>query len=254
MRNVLLALILAACAVGLAVAADKPPAPAATPAAKAAPLKVCLISASAEYKSDEVLAAFQASLEKDFNASCTRIFGADKGDTLPNLDAIKTCDVMLVFARRVKLPPDQLAIVKAYFDAGRPLVGVRTASHAFQTWLEFDKEVLGGSYNNHYGKGPIQKVAIVEKAKDHPLLKGFAAYETPASLYKNPTVAADATILLEGSIPDKPTEPVAWTRLHKGGRIFYTSLGAPEDFANAGFKQMIVNALFWTCKRDVEPK
>jgi type 1 glutamine amidotransferase len=219
----------------------------------APPLKVALLSASAEYKSDESLAAFQKFLETNFNAACTPIFGADKGDTLPGLEAIDSSDVMLLFARRVKLPPDQLDRVKKYFQAGKPVVGVRTASHAFQNWIEFDKEVLGGNYQNHYGAGPEMRVSIVEKAKEHPILAGVKPFTSHASLYKNTGHATDVELLLTGATAEH-TEPLAWTRVHNGGRVFYTSLGAPEDFANENFRRMIVNAVFWVAKRGVEAR
>ncbi|MCX5684366.1 MAG: ThuA domain-containing protein [Planctomycetota bacterium] len=228
-------------------------------AAPPPPLKVCLVSASAEYKSDETLAEFQKFLEAGYNAACTRVFGGDKGTSLPGLEAIDSCDVMVLFTRRVTLPDDQLARVKKYFQAGKPLVGLRTASHAFQNWLEFDKEVLGGNYNNHYGAGPVTKVSIAEKAKEHPILAGVGPFTSTASLYKNEGAAADIELLLSGTITDpkekkEVTHPLAWTRVHNSGRVFYTSLGAPEDFANENFRRMIVNALFWTAKRPVEAK
>jgi type 1 glutamine amidotransferase len=229
------------------------------PAASQAPLKVCLVSASAEYKSDESLGQFQKFLEAGFNAACSRVFGADKGERLPGLEAIDSCDVMVLFARRVKLPDDQLARVKKYFQAGRPVVGLRTASHAFQNYLEFDKEVLGGNYSNHYGVGPVTQVSIVEKAKEHPILAGVKPFTSTASLYKNIGAAADIDLLLTGTITDpkdkkEVTHPLAWTRMHNGGRVFYTSLGAPADFANENFRRMVVNAVFWTANRPVEAK
>jgi type 1 glutamine amidotransferase len=55
-------------------------------------------------------------------------------------------------------------------------------------------------------------------------------------------------LLLTGAIPDH-TEPVAWTREHRGGRVFYTSLGGPEDFEKDVFRRLVVNAIFWTAQR-----
>jgi len=239
-----------------ATAAAPAPQPAPQPAS---PLKVCLVSASAEYKSDESLAGFQKFLDGGYNAACTRVFGADKGDTLPGLEAIDSCDVMVLFARRVTLPPEQLARVRKYFQAGSPLVGLRTASHAFQNWLEFDKEVLGGNYQGHYGVGPVTQVEIVEKNKGHPVLAGVGPFTSPASLYRNTGAADDIDLLLTGTITDPKskqnvTHPLAWTRVHNGGRVFYTSLGAPDDFANETFRRMLLNAVFWAAKRPVEGK
>src|SRR5258705_8408486 len=97
--------------------------------ATGSPLKVCLVSGSAEYKSDESLAAFQQYLETNYNAICTRAFGKDKGDDLPGIEALDSADVMVLFTRRLLLPADQMAHARKFIDSGKPLVGIRTASH-----------------------------------------------------------------------------------------------------------------------------
>src|SRR2546430_8610801 len=71
------------------------------------PLKICLLSASAEYDSDKSLAAFQAYLESGYQAVCQRAFGKDKTDDLPGLEALETADLMIVFTRRLTLPESQ---------------------------------------------------------------------------------------------------------------------------------------------------
>jgi type 1 glutamine amidotransferase len=219
------------------------------PSSEAKVLKVCLISGSLEYKSDESLAAFQDFLEKHYAVKCSRAF-RKADDDLPGLDNLEDCDVALFFTRRLTVDGKQLEKIKKYCEAGKPIVAVRTASHGFQKWLEMDKEVLGGNYQNHYGPGEV-KVALVEKAKDHPVLKGVKPLTSPGSLYKNTGLSKDAEVLLTGSIPGHE-EPVAWVREHKGGRVFYTSLGHPKDFEEENFRRMLVNALFWAAKR--EPK
>jgi type 1 glutamine amidotransferase len=126
-------------------------------------------------------------------------------------------------------------------------VGVRTASHGFQTWLKFDPEVLGGSYNNHYGKDLPAEVTIDEKGKDHPVLAGVKPFTTTGKLYKNATIAPDATVLLRAKTAEYG-EPVAWARDAKAGergRVFYTSLGTPEDFKDPQFIALLANAVKW---------
>jgi putative membrane-bound dehydrogenase-like protein len=212
-------------------------------------LTVCLVSGSLEYKSDASLSAFQDYLEKHYPVRCTRAF-RKSDDDLPGLENLESCDVMLLFTRRLTITGKQLERIKKYCRSGKPIVAVRTASHAFQNWLALDHEILGGNYHNHYGAGPLCKIRIVARAKDHPILKGFRPYESVASLYKNSGLAKDVVVMLTGTIPGH-TEPIAWTRLHKGGRVFYTSLGHPRDFENASFRRMLVNALFWTAGREV---
>ena len=82
----------------------------------------------------------------------------------------------------------------------------------------------------------------------HPILAGVTPF-TSRKLYKNPTHADNNTILLEGTIPDHK-EPLAWVREHNGGRVFYTSLGVQEDFQQESFRRLLVNAIFWTTRRE----
>jgi type 1 glutamine amidotransferase len=222
---------------------------------KAKPLEVCLVAGSKEYDPDLSLAKLQEHLEKDYRVRCTRAFVKGKDySNLPGLESLDTCDVMVLFTRRLTIDGEQLARVKKYCLSGKPIVGIRTASHAFQNWLDLDKEVLGGNYKGHYDAGPICDVTIEEKAKGHPILKGVQPFKSVASLYKNTGLASDVNILLTGTIPGH-SEPLAWTRNYQGGRIFYTSLGHVKDFEDPNFVTMLVNAIHWTAKRDpVAPK
>src|SRR5207244_13220360 len=128
-------------------ARPSPPAPVKKGGAR---LNLCLVSGSLEYKSDESLSAFQTYLEDNYNVHCSRAF-RKADDDLPGLENLEACDVMLLFTRRLTISGEQLERVKKYCRAGKPIVAVRTASHAFQNWLALDKEVLGGNYKNHYG-------------------------------------------------------------------------------------------------------
>jgi type 1 glutamine amidotransferase len=221
------------------------------------PLNVTLFSGSAEYKSNESLAALKTLLESRLNCTCTLNLVDDKGTQLNGAKSLETADVAVFFTRRVSLAPDQLDLVRKFLAGGKGVVGVRTASHGFQTWLGFDAEILGGSYNNHYNKDEPADVAVEEKAKSHPVLAGVGAFRTTAKLYKNPKVAEDATVLLRAKNASGNVEPVAWTREAKEGkhgRVFYTSLGDPKDFANPTFQQLLVNAVGWTSGKAISKK
>jgi len=212
------------------------------------PLKVCMISGAAEYKAKESCAAFKALLEKQGRVVCTHLSSTDKATSLPGLEALKDADVLFVFLRRNTLPEDQLRIIQDWCKRGRSVVGVRTASHAFQNWLAFDKAVLGGNYNGHYGHGPVASVHLVDEARGHPVLAGVRPFQSAYSLYKNTGLAGDVTVLATATAKGQ-TEPVAWTRVQNGGRVFYTSLGGPTDFQNPDFQRMLTNAVFWAAKR-----
>lgn len=219
----------------------------------AGPLEVCLVSGSAEYESDRTLADFRKHLEERYHARCTLI-QARGFDQLPGLEALESSDVALFFTRRLTIGGQELERVKKYCDSGRPIVAVRTASHGFQKWLEFDPLVLGGSYRGHRGVGPTLEAKVEPSRESHPVMQGVGTIRSRGSLYQTSPLAADVELLMMGSIPGGEIQPVAWTRVHRGGRVFYTSLGAQGDFENDAFRRLLANALFWTAGRKVEPK
>lgn len=209
------------------------------------PLKISMYSGAAEYHSDQTLAGLKEYLESHFDVQCTLNDVKDLHD-LPGIDQLESCDVMVLYTRRLELPPDQIARIRKYMDAGRPVVGIRTASHAFQTWLAFDHEVLGGDYRGHATDKPAQ-VTPNEKQKHHPVLTGVKPFATNGKLYNNPHLAEDVTVLLRAT-SDDGTQPVAWVRQrrdHHDQRVFYTSLGVPADFDNANFRRLLGNAILW---------
>ena len=211
------------------------------------PLKLCMLSGSFEYNSEETLSIFRNHIEQIHPVQSTMvIFRAE--DDEQSLEPLEDTDVLLVFSRRLNTKGKELERFQAYCAQGRPIVGVRTASHAFQNWLAFDKEVLGGNYNMHYGPGPIVHVEINLPAKDHPVLQGVPNFKSHGSLYRNTPIAPDTTLLLTGRT-EEHSEPVAWTRLHKGGRVFYTSLGHQKDFADDNFLRLLTNAVLWVTGR-----
>jgi type 1 glutamine amidotransferase len=219
---------------------------ATTSGSEAAPLKICLLSGSAEYDSDKSLGDLQNYLESHYRVTCQRAFGKDKGDGLPGLEALDQADLMIVFTRRLKLPDDQLRKVKEYIASGRPLIGIRTASHAFENFMQFDHEVLGGGYKGHYTNA-IAQVKLAPDQGGHPVLAGVTPFAS-RKLYKNPSLADDDTVLLTATIPGH-SEPVAWVRQHNGTRVFYTSLGVQEDFQLESFRRLLLNAIFWCTSR-----
>jgi len=219
------------------------------------PLKVVMFSGSSEYDSTTSLTAFKTLLEQDHNCRCTVNVVEEKGTTLTGIEGLETADVAIFFTRRVNLSDDQLGKIKKFIASGKGVVGIRTASHGFQTWLQFDPEILGGSYNNHYGKDVPAEVTLNDLAKTHAVLKDIAPFTTTGKLYKNPKIADDATILLKAKTKEYG-EPVAWCRDAKAGergRVFYTSLGTPDDFKIPQFQQLLSNAILWASGEATKP-
>jgi len=152
--------------------------------------------------------------------------------------------------------------LRDYLAAGKPLIGIRTACHAFDTrgsapagyaeWPKFDPEVLGGNYHNHHGSGPKCTVTAAADAQSNPILAGVKLpFTSDGSLYRVSPLAESTHRLLIGTIPDKDPEPVAWTNSYGKSCIFFTSLGHPDDFKNANFRRLLINAVFWAMDKPV---
>ncbi len=212
---------------------------------------IVLVSGEEEYNSAETLPAFAKFLET--NQVCKTVFlrRATKPDTIAGLEALDRADLLILFARRMTLPDEQLKKFQNYFASGKPVIGLRTASHAFQNWLVFDQEVLGGNYQNHYDKELLPKIAGHPAAMRHPILRGVPEiFASAGSLYRNTPLQTNTTVLFTGRIPDH-TEPVAWTHDANGARIFYTSLGHEKDFEDEAFRRLLLNAILWALNKPV---
>jgi type 1 glutamine amidotransferase len=265
-------LVILSC-VGLAAGAEKSSGDDSRPPVRpAAGPHVVLLIGEDEYQTDRTLPAFAESELTTRGLRVTTLH-ADKADpnNFPGLDALATADLLLVSVRRRTPPAEQLDRIRAYVEAGRPVAGIRTASHAFslrnnqpppaghQAWPEFDAQVLGGHYTGHHPAAedgsPPTVVSIRKDKKDHPILGGLPdrPFTVGSSLYKTSPLAASADALLMGRIEGvEPSEPVAWTNTdYKGGRVFYTSLGHPDDFKLAAFRKLLVNGIFWALNKPV---
>lgn len=183
------------------------------------------------------------------------------------IEALKDADLLILFSRRRFPPKDQMAAIRVHLNAGKPLLGIRTANHAFipkpkevvnpslAPWPEFTHEVLGGENTGYETKGLPYSVSVAADIKS-PLLEGVNAANIRGhqSLYKVLPLAANATPILIGTpqaAGTTPPQPVAWTRSYgpNKARIFYTSLGAPEDMQIADVRRLLLNAVAWTLQK-----
>lgn len=220
--------------------------------------RVVIAIGEPEYDTKTTLPRFAESLLKERpDLQPLLVQGDPTAHDIPGLsEALAGADLLLLSMRRQAIAAEDLAAVRAHLAAGKPLVGIRTASHAFdarrespsghEQWTRFDPEVLGGNYRGHRGFGPKTTVSLASGAARHPILRDVKLpLVGHGSLYQVSPLAATATPLLMGTIADHPAEPVAWTNRSGKSRVFYTSLGHADDFRDPSFALLLTNAIVW---------
>ena len=213
------------------------------------------------YEADRTVPEYSRQLEKNFDFRAHVLLGEGRRNAyeFPDLSILKDADLLVVFCRRLALPQSQMALIKEYIQNGSPVLGIRTANHAFSDrtdstevgyvdWWEFVPDVLGCE-NRGYGPEELgTDIMTVPDQANHPILKGIRkrSWHTVGSLYRvHPSLDSMAVVLLKGSA-NQYEEPVAWTRqTDYGGEVFYTSLGHPMDFENPDYINMLNQAVVW---------
>ena len=216
------------------------------------------------YEAHETIPAFAQWLENNHDFRATTLLGEGPliGHRFPGLEVIADADLLVIFFRRRALNAAQMGLIKDYLKSGKPLVGIRTANHAFcvhehpergmpdgfEAWWEFVPRILGCENRGYGPQEPGTAVAPAPGMEAHPILEDVAPLEwhSKGNVYHvAPLLDEDAQVLLLGSV-EETVEPIAWTRrTDDSSPVFYTSLGYPDDFTMPQFRQLLVNGIRW---------
>lgn len=222
---------------------------------------IVLLSGDEEYRSEESMPALGQILAKQHGFKCTVLFAINPetgeidpeyGGNIPGMQALETADLMILCLRFRDLPDEQMQHFVDYVNSGRPIMGLRTATHAFnikqgdakfKSWSfnsnewegGFGRQVLGETWISHHGKHKQQATRGVPAPgeEDHPILRGIQPGEIwgPTDVYgvRLPLPGDGQPIVLgqvltgmgyddppvEGKLND-PMMPVAWTKSYTG--------------------------------------
>ena len=259
--------------------------------------QIVFIASDHEYKSEEILPELARILAKHYGAKCTVLFGIDPQtgfimaggpqgkSNIPGTDALKTADLMVIFTRFQDLPPEQMQPIVDYLDRVGPVIGLRTATHAFKIpagspFAKYDFQYKGEDFKNGFGRqilgetwvghyGPNHKSStrldIVTDKASHPILRGVKDVWAQVGAYNAHPIEGSEILLdaqpLTGMEPNSPADetkkpmPGAWVREYKSasgkmGRVFATTYGGSGDFVNDGFRRVLVNATLWAMGLD----
>lgn len=221
---------------------------------------VVLISGDEEYRSEEGLPQLGRILAKHHGFKCTVLFAVDKDGTInpnnvsniPGTEALKTADLLIILTRFRDLPDEQMKPIVEYLEAGKPVIGLRTATHAFlfrnnKTYAKygdnsnekdweggFGRRVLGEKWISHHGKHGSQgtRGIVAPGEEKNPILRGIKdgdifgttdvyGVRLPLPGDSKPLVMGQVTETLksdskpvEGKVND-PMMPVAWTKTYE---------------------------------------
>jgi len=245
------------------------------------------IASDHEYRSEETLPALARLLARHHGFKCTVLFGVDGNGVIrpgqsnvPGIEVLKSADLMVVFTRFQDWPAGQMQHFVDYLRRGGPIVGLRTATHAFNIPKEsgfakysdgydgeeyqggFGRQILGEKWAGHYGGNHTSstRLVIVPEKVNHPILRGVKNMWVQCGGYKAEPLQPSEVLAMaqplvgmdQHSKPNAKMSPVpgAWTRTYKGestgaGRVFTSTYGASNDIENEGYRRMLVNGCFW---------
>lgn len=258
---------------------------------------IVLISGDEEYRSEQALPQLAAILARHHGFKCTVLFAIDPHDgtinpevvdNIPGLEALRSADLMIIATRFRNLPDAQMKNIVEYLEAAKPVMGLRTATHAFNipadrayarySWNYkgddyeggFGRQVLGETWIAHHGQHGKQSTRgiIAPDQKENPIVRGCTDIWGPTDVYAvRLPLPKGCTPLIMGQVlegmkptdaavagePNEPMMPVAWIKTYAGkggktGRVFTTTMGAAVDLESEGLRRLLVNAAYWCCR------
>ncbi len=193
------------------------------------------------------------------------------GEGVPGLELLEQADAAVFFLRFLALDDAQFGHLQRYLTSGKPVIGLRTSTHAFRypadhpraAWNEdFGRSVLGTHYLRHM-QSPTE-CRRFDQAKAHPILTGLddQPFTSPGQLYIVdlapgcvPLVIGRGEAPREQVVNDRfrtrlvartESDIVAWTWQNRyGARVFASTLGHPQDFAVPQIMRLVVNGIHW---------
>jgi type 1 glutamine amidotransferase len=252
---------------------------------------VVFVTGDEEYRSEESMPMLARMLHGHYGFRVTVCYalgtdGAINPNNLANIAGLETvddADLLVMFTRFRKLPDDQLGHIVRFAESGRPMVGFRTATHAFRYGsgphaADMDNawpiKVFGQkwiTHHGHFGDGRelLTDVMVNPDQRNHPVLRGIKPFQAYSWLYHveggGDRLSGDCERLLigramktshENEVNRYPiTNPVAWTKTSPAGsglpvRVFFTTLGHPYDFKQEPMRKLAINGILWALGMD----
>ncbi len=228
-----------------------------------APHVVFLVGETNHYGSRESMPKLAETLKKKFDFRVTYIDNelrsqkdkSIKPKSLHGIEALRNADLAVLFLRFREPTDEQVKILEAYLDSGKPAIAFRDTSHLFwQKRKGWFVPYFGGHYTSHRSNADGTIAVISSDNAGHPILRGVepVMHFKHEGVYNTLPLNDTVTPLIFGKTGDSLAEPVAWVNeFKKGSRLFYTSLGHHKDFGDPSHQNMVLNAVFWCLGKEV---
>ena len=231
---------------------------------------VVFVTGDDEYRSEYSMPMIAKVLEARHGMRTSIAYARPTPQTQNNiegLEALEDADLAVIYVRFRQLPDDQLKLLLDFVNSGKPLVGLRTTTHAFMYGEGhkherlndgFGIDVFGQKWIRHHGHASSTDVSVARGRMSHPILRGVdPEFHAPSWLYVVDPLHGDSTPLLIGRTVnpskgvDHGPQPVAWTKTYRGARVFFTTLGHPDDFRLESVRRLVVNGIHWALGKEV---
>lgn len=240
-----------------------------------------------EYRCEESLPMMARILAKRHGFKCTVLFSMNPEDgtvdpsvttNIPDMQLLKTADMMVVFAMDLELPDEQMKHFVEFVESDKPVFGIRCtllsfryeknqkspyAHYDFRNQGGYALKLFGESWKGHYGDHAKESTRGLRSGLNEksPLLQGVHDVWGPTDVYRVTQLPNDATVLMYGQVltgmkPDDPPNlqkalmPMVWIRQikqasGKARRVVTSTIGASQDMESEDLRRLYVNCIYW---------
>lgn len=157
------------------------------------------------------------------------------------LENLRRYDSLLIYADIDAIAPEPERALLDYVQQGGGLVALHSASRCFRNSPRY-AALIGARFLSH-GAGTFRTRNV---ARDHPVMRGFAGFESWDETYVHTQHHDAGRIVLER----RDDEPYTWLREEGKGRVFYTAWGHDQrTWTNPGFIDLVARGIHYAAGR-----
>ena len=255
---------------------------------------IVFLTGDEEYRGEEAAPMLARILSQRHGFRTTVLFSIDKEkgvidpntkNNIPGLEALDTADMAVLMLRFRELPDDRMKHIVDFVKAGKPIMAVRTSTHAFAyttlkerspyakwDWQSsawpggFGQQIVGETWVRHHGDHGTESTRGIINPEEaaHPILRGVKDIWGPTDVYGVDKLPPETKILVRGQVlkgmtadsapvegpKNQPLQPLIWVKDYqyedgKPGKAVGTTIGAAVDLESEGLRRLFINTAYW---------